>query len=147
MSISIVGSSNSYTTAIAAATAVGIVVVAAAGNDASNLVTGYNTFPAETIGVITVGAIQPGDAPALFTNYGTRIDLLAAGASVYTSHLRSVNALGYAIWNGTSFACPIVAGAIACVLQDYGSLQDHEDTQVVRNYMKDQATWDSYILS
>jgi len=144
MSISITGSSNSYDTAIGAAVNAGIVVVACAGNDASNLDGGYNSFPAEAPAVIAVGAIEAGDTPALFTNYGSRIDLLAAGVSVYPAHLRSVNPLGYAIWNGTSFSSPIVAGAIACVLQDYSRLSSLGQTQIVRNFIKENATWDRY---
>lgn len=146
MTISIQGSSNSYNSAISAATAAGMVVVAAAGNDASNLDSNdYSGFPAETPGAIAVGALQPGDAPASFTNYGTRVDLLAAGYRVWTAGLRSLVPGGYRSWNGTSFACPTVAGAIACVLQDYQRLTTHQQTQLVRNYMKDQATWDRYL--
>lgn len=145
MSISIIGDSSGYNSAIAAATAAGIVVVAAAGNDASNLDGSYGGFPAESPGALAVGAIQPGDAPASFTNYGTRVDLLAAGYLVWTAGLQSLVPGGYRSWNGTSFACPTVAGCIACVLQDYQRLTNHEQTQIVKNYMKDQATWDRYL--
>lgn len=148
MSISIGGeNSGSYGSALGSAMSAGMVVVASAGNDASNLDSNdFSAFPAETINVLAAGAIMPGDAPASFTNYGTRVDLLAAGYAVWTSTLRSTGN-DYRLWNGTSFSCPTIAGAIACVLEDYQRLTSTAQTQQVRNYMKEQATWDRYIPS
>ena len=139
INLSLTGSSTSLSTAVSNATTVGIVVVVAAGNDRSDLDSAYQAYPAESDYSITVGASTPADTPADFTNFGTRVDINAAGAMVHTAHLRSITE--YAVWNGTSFASPMVAGAVACILQDYQKLTSNTQTQLVKNYLRQVATW------
>lgn len=141
MNISISGPSSSLGSAISSASSVGITVVVAAGNDASNLDSAsYNAYPAESPYSITVAALSPNDSPANFTNYGTRVDIAAGGYLIYTANLRSTGQ-SYSVWNGTSFSSPLVAGAIACVLEDYEKPTTSNQTQQIKNYIREQATW------
>lgn len=85
----------------------GIVCVAAAGNDNSS----EPAFPASYQHVISVGASNENDQKASFSNYGSTIALLAPGTAIY-SCVASSNT-DYAQQQGTSMACPLVAGVCA----------------------------------
>ena len=105
-------------TAIANATAAGVVVVVAAGNEAQDAA---NVSPASSPNAITVSAYAdydgaPGalggggdDTFASFSNYGESVDVAAPGVGILsTSHTG-----GYVSMSGTSMASPHVAGAAA----------------------------------
>ena len=100
------------------------VVVASAGNDA----TCRPTYPAALAGVIGVGAVDRNKRPAPFTNYGPWVRACAFGIDVVSYFFKDwsgewrPNGLpagvadtreGWAVWSGTSFAAPRVAGLIA----------------------------------
>lgn len=94
----------------------GVIVIAAAGNDGSELPNGttYPILPAtRTPGVITVGATglnTAGFHDALETsNYGSSVDIWAPGGSIPT--LDPAFATGVTT-SGTSIASPIVAGIV-----------------------------------
>lgn len=119
----------------------GVVVVAAAGNEA----TGRAFFPAAlaTIKpapangqpVMGVGALNPNSTTAWFSNGGPSVTWLAPGARVISTfppdiqasggsgritrdrHRASVDpddfSSGFAVWDGTSFAAPYMAAAVA----------------------------------
>ncbi len=69
---------NLEASAIQAANRAGIVLVASAGNDASQKV----QFPAGYDTVIAVGATDVSDAPASFTNYGGWVDVTGPGVDI-----------------------------------------------------------------
>jgi subtilisin family serine protease len=99
----------------------GTVVVAAAGNDR----TCRPTYPAAIDGVIGVGAVDRDGRPAPFTNFGDWVVACAHGVDVTSTFFEwdgeDVDAAGrdvddfpgLAVWSGTSFAAPVVAGLIA----------------------------------
>ncbi|HQR37914.1 MAG TPA: S8 family serine peptidase [Blastocatellia bacterium] len=100
--------------AIASARSLGIVLVAAVGNDASQVV----AYPAsDTTNVISVGATD-GDTRAEFSNYGDGVDVAAPGVAL-VSALPGTYPDGrsrYARWSGTSFATGLVAASCAVLL-------------------------------
>lgn len=104
--------------AVAYAIANDVVVVASAGNDGLKSV----HYPAGLPSVIAVGATtNNGTAQADWSTYGTWVDVAAPGESVPVALPNVADDTdgvvdGYSLWNGTSFAGPLVAG-IAAVLR------------------------------
>ncbi len=96
------------------AQAAGVLIVAAAGNDTYNGV----AYPAAFPGVLAVGASTPADERASFSNYGSRLDLIAPGVGIWST-LRQPGYNAYGLYDGagsgTSFATPHVAGVAALV--------------------------------
>lgn len=88
----------------------GCIVVFASGNDyASSVAYPANCNP----DILAVGAIGITGSRAPFSNYGTKLDIVAPGQNVTTTQINSGYVSGI---SGTSFACPIVAGVAALVL-------------------------------
>lgn len=107
----------------------GTVLVAAAGNDGAD----WKFSPAEMAPVIGVGALgAPGDVRAPFSDYGDWVKVYAPGQDLvhafdtgtYTyreEHIGTTAVFdGMAIWSGTSFSTPIVAGLIAARMSGTG---------------------------
>ncbi len=94
--------------AVAWATQQGVIVVAAAGNRASNA----PQYPAAYPEVVAVTAVDAANQKADFANYGSWVDLAAPGVGI-TSTLVSQVGYGYASWSGTSMATAFVSGAAA----------------------------------
>jgi hypothetical protein len=127
----------------------GVVVVAAAGNYATQ----QKFYPAafttrlsaaNPVPLISVGALNPDQSQALFSNAGAWVTAWAAGAAVLSTFPDDINASrspeielraaggpadvdrealdaddyrgGFALWSGTSFSAPLVAANIARAL-------------------------------
>ena len=120
MSLGGPGSSSVLATSVANAIARGVVVVAAAGNDGSDVV----QYPAAYYGVIAVGATNAAGALTDFSSYGSWVDLAAPGWDILTTGSRALTPSGYEpYWycTGTSCSAPIVAGVAALVKNKWPS--------------------------
>ena len=80
----------------------GCLVVAAAGNDGSEL----PVYPAYYENCLAVAAAGPGNGLAPLSNYGDWVDVIAPGFEIYSTLPDG----GYGCKTGTSFACAYVSG-------------------------------------
>ncbi|HEV3167469.1 MAG TPA: S8 family serine peptidase [Isosphaeraceae bacterium] len=113
--------------AISYAGSLGVVFVAAAGNETANndLVPSY---PASyhLPNLISVAAVDASGALADFSNFGTSVDLAAPGVGI----LSTVPG-GFATFSGTSMATPFVSGVVSLVLGVDPSLTSSQVVQQV----------------
>ena len=96
--------------------AAGLLLVAAAGNDADAV--GWPAAFSSVVGVGATGFDGNGDYLAGFSNTGPEIELVAPGVYIPSTYRGG----GYKELNGTSMACPHVSGAAALVLSALPSL-------------------------
>lgn len=148
--------------AIADLLGLGVLVVAAAGNDATTRRFYPAAFADQPLGsacgpqVISVGALNPdlGASKALFSNEGPWVRCWATGAGVVSTYPTDVRgtaaadhevpdfgrnsfdpddySAGFAVWDGTSFAAPLAAAEIAKALLLSGDLATVDRDTVVK---------------
>lgn len=96
----------------------GIIVVCSAGNEAT-ATWHFISSPADADGILTVGGITTSGTASTFSSFGPTPDLRVKPEVCALGTLASVvNTGGIPTYNnGTSFASPIMAGMMACLLQ------------------------------
>ncbi len=98
----------------------GMVVVVSAGNEGDDEWK-FISVPADVKEVITVGGVDAGNHLAGFSSIGPtkdkriKPDVMAQGDNVWVASSKGVFYQG----DGTSYSSPIMAGAIACLMQAY----------------------------
>jgi len=110
----------------------GMLLVTSAGNDGTGFT--FVATPADAIGLLTIGAVDPNGNYAFFSSIGPTVDgrikpdVMAQGqdaAVVYPDGFT-----GFA--NGTSFSSPIMAGAVSCLWQSRPEARNELVMQAVR---------------
>jgi len=113
----------------------GITCVAAAGNEAGpvsypavyshviavSAIGKKGTFPEDSAHALKIGAYTGHDGNtflASFSNFGAEVDICAPGVAI-----QSTVPAGYAAWDGTSMACPYIAGLAALILEGYPEIR------------------------
>jgi subtilisin family serine protease len=92
------------------ATAAGVVLCVAAGNEGDgNLATTEISYPGAYASCIAVGATASSDGLASFSNTGSWVDVSGPGVSVFSTY----KGASYATLNGTSMATPHASGIAA----------------------------------
>ncbi|MDE6607068.1 MAG: S8 family serine peptidase [Lachnospiraceae bacterium] len=120
---------NLYQKTIDKAVNNGIVVIAAAGNEATD----QKSYPAAYNNAISVAASDEQNYLTGFSNHGNWVDIAAPGYNILstlpTDFQLSADtgvryeAAGYGYMSGTSMACPTVAGTVALMLGNSDELR------------------------
>jgi hypothetical protein len=117
----------------------GILVVACAGNDNSDI-DSYPVFPAcyDSNNIIAVLATDDNDNEWYRSNYGTNsVDLGAPGVDILSCVCYVEPPNNYGLNSGTSMATPHVSGACALVWAVRPSLSHHEVRQIILDSVDD----------
>jgi thermitase len=96
----------------------GCLLVAAAGNGGSS----SPQYPAYYTNCIAVAATDSNDRLASFSQWGSWVDIAAPGVGIYSTYRRNT----YRTLDGTSQACPHVAGAAALVWSHAAGLTNQQ---------------------
>jgi subtilisin family serine protease len=143
MSLAMAQPSAALAEVVGAAIQRGIICVAAAGNDGSavrypamiegviavSAIGHLTTFPADSGHALRVSTLANPETGLFFSNFssvGPEIGFCSPGVAVISTVPQ-----GYAAWDGTSVACPFVAGAAALALSAYPQLRTGDLTQVL----------------
>ena len=132
MSFGRLGESRTVSLALDRAHALGVALVASAGNSAADV---KDFFPASSRHVVSVAATHTGDRRIYFTNWGEGIDVAAPGSDIASALVQGLSIPGgggtggipgYVRLSGTSMASPHVAAALALVLSAFPGLGPDE---------------------
>ena len=118
----------------------GIIVVVAAGNE-GNQTWKYIITPADNEKVFTIGGVDSTGNPSIFTSFGpnsagkVKPDASARATSTYFAYNN-----GSYPGNGTSYATPLSAGGIACLLQ---AIPNSTNRELLKNSLRQTASLSS----
>lgn len=104
-----------------------VLVVGASGNQGRGTV----SYPAAHPDILSVGATTSSDTLWYSSNYGADLDLVAPGASIYSTY-RIWSGPTYGYLSGTSMATPHVAGAASLVWSINPDYSPEEVAQILR---------------
>ncbi len=102
----------------------GCLIVAAAGNDGSNI----PQYPAAFAGVMAVANVQTDDQRNSSSNYGTYVSIAAPGTNIFSTIFNQ----GYGTKSGTSMATPVVSSAAALVKAYFPALSMQQVGELLR---------------
>jgi subtilisin family serine protease len=94
------------------ATALGALVVTAAGNENTEHNASYQDYPADCTNALCVASTGQNDLKSSFSDYGSTIDICAPGEGILSTIIQNN---GYDAYDGTSMASPVAAGVAALV--------------------------------
>ena len=127
------GQSTRCTRAANIAAQKGMLVIVAAGNEGDNS-WHYISAPSDAADIITVGAVDQYDGIAKFSSWGptadgrTKPEVCARGYQ--TAVINTMNS-SVVYGNGTSFACPIIAGLAACLWSALPNANNMEIREII----------------
>jgi subtilisin family serine protease len=107
---------------------IGIVLVAAAGNEGGAVI-----YPAALPFVIAVSAMDKYDQITSWSNRGPEVDLAAPGSAVTSTYLRGQ----YATWSGTSMATPHVSASAALAIASHPRMTNAQIVQLLYDKAED----------
>jgi thermitase len=115
----------------------GALVVAASGNAGLSPV----YYPAAYDKAVAVGSTTSSDTRSSFSNYGTALDVVAPGSSIYSTVIGSYGSL-----NGTSMATPFVSGLAALIWSVDPGLTHDQVRLIIQDTAVDlgAAGWDEF---
>lgn len=111
----------------------GMVCLNSAGNEGDGVCT--LGVPADSDGVLTIGAVDENGNRAFFSSVGPtydgriKPDVMAMGYDTYVASSDG----GYYHGSGTSFSCPVMAGMVTCFWQAFPNATAAEIRDAVRN--------------
>ncbi len=122
----------------------GIATIISAGNDGNNQWRKI-CVPADAKDVLSVGAVDIDNNRAPFSSLGNsadgriKPDIMTRGKEAAV--IKTNGEIGTA--NGTSFACPIAAGMVACIMQAAPHIPPMQLFDIIRNHSSQHASPDS----
>jgi subtilisin family serine protease len=122
------GQSTSEKIALQAAYDAGILLIAAAGNNG-----GAVSHPAAYSFVMAISASTSGDVMAGYSNFGSEIEIIAPGSSIYSTSKGG----GYATMSGTSMASPMAVGVAALAWSAHPSYSSSQIRNLLKNSAED----------
>jgi subtilisin family serine protease len=93
-------------------TALGALLVTAAGNDNTEHTASYQDYPSDCTNALCVASTGQNDVKSGFSDYGATIDICAPGEGILSTIIAGN---GYDAFDGTSMASPNTAGVAALV--------------------------------
>jgi subtilisin family serine protease len=110
----------------------GMVICASTGNGSSGT---SQQYPAWYSNVYGIGATTSSDLRASFSNFGNVVDISGPGASVLSTDRNGSagynTSSNYATVSGTSFSCPLVAGAAGLIAYQNPNLTESQIWQIL----------------
>lgn len=129
------GQTSFITRAAEIAFSKGIIVINAAGNSGGNTASPWILAPSDGAHVLAIGSVDASENYSPFSSVGPtadgriKPDLAAKGSGTFVSDASG----GINSGNGTSYATPVLAGAVACLWQALPDLTNQEIVDLVKS--------------
>jgi hypothetical protein len=126
--------SSDFESAINDAWNSGKIIVAAVGNNGTDI---EQSYPASYNNVVGVAACEKDGKKADYSNYGIEVDICAYGTNIFsTTRPDKYDPDMYDTGTGTSFSTPEVAGSIALLLSYHPNLTNQEAVDIITQNTK-----------